>query len=676
MVSFILYCDRVPFVQLKPTGPREVTRLLFALAIAGTCLALVVLATVLEAGTVVKASYTVVGLLLALVFVEIGRHGESDGPTGGLVPRRWAIKGVVAVAAISVAWLQVFEVAWPVLVGPIPLGYVLLYLQFAEMDDVDGALLAQLGLLFAVTSHVKLASTYFYHSYQDLIFHTAWTDGLVETGDLDHLSSFYDTFPGLHVSSGSLSVVAGLPVNDAILVLGLCSFAALLATIYAFLDRFTGLRSVAFLAVLFLSVSEQFVFYSNYFFPQSLGLTFLFVILFVATSEAGDVARATYVPWAIVTVALLLTHHFTFVLMLPIVGVLLAYEAWLRLDRPDPLDRFELGDRSKTEAALLRDRLPRSRVNPTLVVTPFVLAVSKWMVFDREFLRGMLGLSSQIATSLPGRGTGADASASTFYLGLPPVDRVTVANAVEWLAGVDGVYATVLVALFATGLVALVVERRPRHPAVPLAIVALCGSVLVFETPVSIATGHRLAVPFAVFVLFVGAYGVHWATGDASGRRVVPVAILVFLFAASGPVMAMHDVENHTALPESSGEYTQAEYEQLQSTTEFVDQHQAAPVASFRTERHMFQYLHPWMSIPVHDYNGTRLSDDLRVANETLVSPEPILYNEDWANHRITYAHDDTPYDYSVLLSRSWLEEYQASGNHTYDAGTIGIVED
>lgn len=675
MVSFIPACRRFTCVQVKPARSRDATRLLFGLAIACTCVGLVAVAAVLDLGTAVKAAYTTLGLLLALALVELGRRGESDGSSGGLLPRRWAIKGVVAVAAISVAWLQVFEVAWPVLVGPIPLGYVLLYLQFAEMDGVDGALLAQLGLLFAVTSHVKLASTHFYHGYQDLIVHSAWTEGLVETGELDHLSSFYDTFPGLHVSSGSLSVVSGLAVNDAILVLGLCSFVALLATIYAFLDRFTGLRSVAFLAVLFLSVSEGFVFYSNYFFPQSLGLTFVFVILFVATSEGDDVARPTYVPWAIVTVAVLLTHHFTFVLMLPIVGVLLAYEAWLRLDRPDPLDRSDLGDCNETEAALQLDRLPRSRVHPTLVVTPFVLAVSKWMVFDREFLRGLLGLSSRIASSLPGRGTGADASASTFYLGLPPVDRVTVGNAVEWLAGVDGVYATVLVALFATGLAALAVERRPRHPTVPLAIVALCGSVLVFETPVSIATGHRLALPFAVFVLFVGAYGVHWATGDASGRRVVPVAVLVFLFAASGPVIAMHDVENHTAVRESSGEYTPAEYEQLQSTVEFVDLHQATSVASFRTERNMFQYLHPDMTIPVHDYDGTRLSTDIRVANETLVSPEPILYNEDWSNHRLTYAHDDTPYDHSVLVSRSWLEEFQASGNHTYDAGTIGIVE-
>lgn len=652
-----------------------------ATAVRGVLLALLLanlaglaaVAQLVDAATAVKGAYTTAGLVAALVVVETGRHRGDAGLALPDVPPRWALKVVVLVAALSVVVLRLGGPSRLVLAVLVPLGYVALFYQYLRADEVGGSMLGQLGLLFATLGAVRYETTHFYFGNGDLVSHSAWTRDLVATGAADHLPTGYETFPGLHVASGVLSSIAGFGANDAILVLGVCSFGVLLATVFLFFDRYTGQSSTAFLAVVFLSVSSTFVYYSTYFFPQSLAIALLFAVFYLATTAGATVRREEYLVWLSVVGAALLTHHFTFVVTLPIVVVLLGYDLASRLaSSPPDVGEAGLGTWLRGTSVPGSDA-SAARVHSVLLSAPYLLAGAKWTLFDREFLSGFVELAGQVlAETLSGGTTGADATV-TVYLGTSPPDPL--AAAVRSLASVDGVHQAAVFAAIVVGALAVLFADRGDPTVRTLAVIGAGGSLFLLALPVEVFTGQRLALPFAAFVFFLAALGVEWVLDRARGAQVLPVVALVALLAATGPLVAMADVGDHAREPQPRGEYGESEFRQLSAAAEFVRRNDAERVTSFNVDRSVYAYYEHSRPEPNLARTEHSPSDSLEVTEGTLRAPDAILYNENWADHRLRHdASDESLVGRHALVSEAWLAEYTAAHDTTYDAGEVGIV--
>lgn len=130
----------------------------------------------------------------------------------------------------------------------------------------------------------------------------------------DPLNPVVGSYPGIHVATAMLSKLSGLSLfvsGQLILVVAHC---LALGAVFLLADRFLGSRKIAALAAFIYGCNPAFLFFDAQFSYESLALPIAIAILAVATWRpqiTGRRSMAVLLPSAIMTAALVLTHHIT-----------------------------------------------------------------------------------------------------------------------------------------------------------------------------------------------------------------------------------------------------------------------------------------------------------------------------------------------------------------------------
>lgn len=591
---------------------------------------------------VIKASYTTIGLVTAL-FLALLATGSKNRLSYS-IPSKYDQKVLISIACYSIFLLIIFNSMTVVIGLLIPLGYAILLLQYIRVKEISASLISQLALMFVVSASAKLTVTYFYIGNMDLIKHTKFTRQLLQENSPSAITSNYEGFFALHANAGIISETTGFTPHNSIIILGIASFTALIGILFSFYRRYTGSKHLAFLSVFLLSASSGYLFFSNYFYPQSLGLTFFFILLYIAiASRSSLIYTQMVVVGFIIASALVITHHFSFVLMLPII-------AWL-------LATGRLGSRHTA-----RQIDPLSSV----LLIPYLIALYYWGDFGRTFFKALFGISTSVIETFGSAGISSGGQQSIILLGTNPISN-SISTAVAWLITPNGLYQITLVALLSLGVACFLVNFDQTWEIGPLFLLGFAGAGLLLDTPLTLKSLFRLSFPFSIFVFVVCGLGMKYLIDSAGSSEIsiatLSVIVLVTLFVSSGFLMGATDIGHYQrGTDPRQASISESEYVQFQSVANFINTHKSTPVSSFVVSDQML------------DLFGASSSSTLTV-NKSIKSRHLLVYNENWPKYRLRYTKDGTPYLRYVRMSEPWLQNYTTTTNIVYDAGLIGIAE-
>lgn len=625
-------------------GSRARTLLVLSVLASVTVFGLISYFTTLTFG--IKTLYVTTGLLIALFILEASGH---EVPIPSSLPKfspKHCQKIVLILAFLSFAILELFEAVTTVLLFVIPVAYALLACQYFQLSRITYSLLTQLTLLFFVTSYAKLASTYFYIGNLDLIKHTDYTVSLIKAGRTSAINADYAGFPILHIASGSISQITSINPHDSIILFGIFVFTTLIPCIYLFLESQLADSKAAFLSVLFVSTSNLYLFYSNYFFPQSLAMALFFLLLFVSSRSSPTYGVRFSVVGILIGTTMVFTHHFTFILVLPILVIFL-------------MSRYMEGLSVYTGS---HSQIVQHPFNWIGVGLSYIVAIYYWGDAGRSYLTGLVVISGDIISSLSGLGlTTGVGSRRIYLLGVNPVSQ-SIKNSIYWILSVNGIYNILLVALISIGFVSLIERDRQLWKIFPFALLTVFGSILILDTPLTIKSAQRLAFPLSIFIFALAGWGFRHLTADISGGNIIPVILLILVFSAVGPLLATNDVENHQGTVDPrQNVIEEGEYKQLLEASKFTENHHPESVSSFLLTAEMLRF-----------FSGVPVEQPV-IKNSTIESATPLIYSTNWHKYSSRYAGNTTYLNY-VRFSESWLIDYADNRSKTYDAGQIEIT--
>ncbi|WP_152423193.1 hypothetical protein [Natrinema versiforme] len=618
------------------------TKVIFGLLIVGSAIAAFAISFILSPPLAVKSMYTTIGFSTSLGILWYVGSAYANDSTISAVNQVQYQKLTIIIACVSII-LLIFGPILVVYLFLIPIGYASLIYQFITRNDVTKGMIFQLVILFFINSYSKIETTYFYIGNLDLIKHTKYINDLLSEGDPSAITSSYSSFPGLHVLSGSLSIVADIQPHGSILMIGTLSFAALLGALYTYIKVYTSSVRIAYLSVIFLSVSEGYLFFSNYFFPQSLALVLVFFLIFIATSSSKRSQSAFVIAGIPLVFFLIVTHHFTLLLILPVLFILYIFDIY---------------------AKIYTDSKPYiSSLNWTLILSSYLLALYYWGYDATEFLNTFVVISTSVLRTFTSMGVNTGSGGENiYYLGINEGGE-RIVDSLGWLFGINGVYQSLLISILSLGFVKVLQNISIRQNMFPLACLGFLGSVLVLDTPLSVTALIRLAFPLSIFVFIVAGYGTYEIIGNYEIRKGIPIIILIFVFSATGSMVAADDVQNYsgTEYPNQAS-ISEEEYRQLESVAKFNNQYGKKPLSSFSVTQEMLELF------------GTTANSELSVQNSSLDSTNKIVYNENWPRYQLRH-NSEGPYLSQIRMSEEWLQEDIDRSNKIYDSKEIGITE-
>jgi len=615
-------------------APRTILILLIVISLLG----LSAVYALLNAPLAIKGAYATIGMIIAVGLLSLSRDRGTNLEWLSPIQAR---KVVLLLSIFSIVLLVSFGAIVIVLGILLPMAYALLFIQYIHQDRVSEGLLAQLTLLFAVGSSAKISVSYFYIGNMDIIKHALFTNQLLREGSPSAISSNYEGFFALHTISGAVSEVTTISTHDSMVILGTLSFAALLGAIFKTIGYISNSRDLAFLSVLLLSASQTYLYFSNYFFPQSFALTLFFFILLVAIIMNRSVDDRVAFSAVLLSAVFVISHHFTFILVLPILGIFLFWDVYRK---------WHYGIRPSFSWALL--------------ALPYLAALYYWGETGKTFFSALIGISSSVIGSFwtIGVSTGGGGQ-RTILLGEMAIER-TIADSLVWLVGVNGLYQISLVALLSLGFVILLTDGDLLNQLVPIYLLGLFGAALLVESPLSIKSLSRLAFPLSIFAFIIGASGLKHLSDDieVGSRAALGTVILLSVFVAGGGLMAISDVENTQGIEDPrQGSISASEYYQLQASAQFIETHNEEPVS---TSAEMNQMLRLF---GVTDRSSVEIQD-------TSIMSRYVLYNENWIQYRVRLGGEG-PYLNYMRFSELWLDSYISTKGEVYDAGELGIVK-
>lgn len=594
----------------------------------------------------IKASYTTIGLIIGILIIESnGRLGLFGDVLQGL-EARWCGRIVVILSMLSISTLILFR-SIPLVVFLTSLGYVFLVLQFIRFDRVSPQLISQLILLFAINSFTKLYTTYFYIGSLDLIKHTRNVLGLLESHRISSIPDIYAKFPILHISSGSISLLTDVSPHDSIILLGIVLFSVGLVVLYILLKEYIGGQKLPFVTTLLVSVSPLYIYFSNYFFPQSFALVMFYLFIFAAVGSVYRRDKRYMTISFVITSSLIFLHHFTMVLMLPIVLVMV----------------ITLNERNEWLESI-SNTLKQTIFFCSL---PYLTSVYYWSTEGQGFITGLLNITVYVISTFMMKGIttgGTEVTQGFYHLGVEPVEK-TPMNAFEWLFSVVGITEILLVTSLVIGAVAILFTDHSSKIA-PLVGLGLVGSLLILETPITIKSMDRLAFPFSVFVYLVVGYGLMWLLENTDVSRSSMILIFVLLLSFVGPLTAVDDVENYrgTVDPKQTS-ISESEYAQLTTVARFHRSFETGSVGSFLVIRQMLHLF----KIPVAS------SDSVSINESRLRATDIFLYNDNWNKYQLRYASGETNMKVNhVRMSSEWLNTQVSLSNKLYSSGELGLI--
>lgn len=582
----------------------------------------------------IKSLYPLAGLLLALVVINFPYFQTRKTALRRSTIRRLQ-KLVLSICILSFVSLMTNTIVIWIYLVFLPVGYCLVAFQAMSSRKISLPLVSQLLFLFFISSYSKLETTSFYIGYMDLIYHTGYVKSLLTTGTISAIQSNYSGFPALHIVSGFISLITGSSPHDSIILLGIFSFSGLLVILFSLFRSYILNPTSAFYGTVFLSSSSLYLFYSNYFFPESFAIVLFFLLLLTSLRNL----RRTLILSFLVSTTLAITHHFTFVLFLPILIILFTYDS-----------------------KYIRGGVDKVSLNWVPISLAYCISIYYWGDAGRSFIHALFSFSAGVLSTIWSLGVSTGSgSRKTYLFGVQP-ESTSIVDAALWFVSIGGVYQVLLVALCALSAVFILTsDNRSRglYAIVPLAFI---GSLLVLDTPITIKSLSRIALPFSIFLFLLIGWGFEQYTSNQQRASIIPRLFLIYLFVSAGALVATNDVYNHSnSVDPKQSSISNSQYVQLESTSLFISQHHPGNVSTFLVMRAM-----------ITEVFDTRNVVPPTISNSTIDSSS-LVYYTGWSNYRLRYGGEQVYLRY-VRISPSWIHQYVYSNNHIYDAGEVGIT--
>ena len=526
----------------------------------------VLVSTLLPTTVVVKAGYVLVAILcsLPLFYVTSGSGFEerTTPVSPGSCLKVVTVLGLGTLFAVEVTGSRLV----PLLLF-LPAAYLVVGTQLPTAR-APVSFLGQLMVVFAVPLVAKYLVTGFYFGGTDTLVHVPAIEGLLASHSIRGIPGTYTYFPLFHVLLGSVSLLTTLPPYDSLVVTGILVYTLLVPVTYlAAREYFRSTRVARAVAVGF-TVAPSVSYYSLYFFPQSLAIA-LFVVaalVFVRARTARSNHRRYTVLFLVLLFATTLTHHLTYLLLLPLVGVVVVvYGLQAGLDS---LRRVRSGERVRHRSSGL-----------LLPLVGLSMALVYWSFSQRAILTGFVVGLLGVVTVTTGGGT------ASYLFGVAPTTD-TVVRALGWYLTPNGVFYSALALLFLMGFYEFV-QHRARYGGQTSTVVAgLVAGGLLLPTPISLPAMHRFKLVLAVFALVPMGLGIaRLFSVRARYRRYAAVSLV--LLAVIGGVSSLttttaDDVHAvHPGERQAQVAFTRAEYRMVSTTTGFVGRYGGGnPVSS------------------------------------------------------------------------------------------------
>jgi hypothetical protein len=567
-------------------------------------------------------------------------YGTTDAARGVAyrIDERVQRTGVYVTCALTVGSVALTNEPLVVVVGLV-VGYTLVVRQLFA-DVVPERIVPQITALFLLSPVTKYLTSGQYIGHGDLLVHTRLAEDIMSAGSLEAIAAeSYFAFPGLQLIAGTVGSITGLGPYDGLLLAGLAGYAVLLPAVFLVVSRFTGSATLALYTALAVACLDGISFFASYVFPQSIATIMVAVLAVLASLVSRDAIKWEVTgAFVVVAVALSVTHHLTQVLFVPVVGVaLLVY-------------------------------VTRGRAAPGEVLTNRVLALLSIVAVVtavRLVRTGFLDRLVRNGLSLVQGGPLAGYTRSvSLGFGRPPRTG-TVSAALEWLISPYGIYLVLLLLVFSVGVVGFLrMTDRPTTYAT-LFWAGVVGSVLIFETPVSVKSLIRIRSPWLfVFAFVIGMGLLQLKRRTGTRRSAMAMMAVIVALAATAPVVTADDYYDLDPRPNVQTSFSDQEVEELRAVSGYSGGLARPPVAFTLTQQTM-------------ERHGVGDARTARLEGRQLVLPEGhFIYRSRWPGHKVhfTVSEGDRLYSNSLYVAGSWLGQRVAGGNKVYDVGGTGVM--
>lgn len=626
-------------------------RYYFPVSISFSALTLALVYLLVDPTYGILGAYSVLGLVVAAAMYYRAPDQVVSRPSE--VPS-WAPKVVYVSCLLSLSLALLTGHSLWVAAG-LFVGGGTLIVQLSESPP-SRSLLIQILAVFFLSPVVKYLNSGFLLAGSDVARHVTRTQRVLQAENLNGLSgSRYFEFPGLHLITGSTSIITDLSVYDSMMILAPAVLALVVLVTYVvtyeITDNYTYALCVAFAVVL----NDIFLIYSSIFHPQSLAFTFVYLMVFVWAVTRDDSVR--YVILLVIIIApLVFTHHLTLLLFAPVVATMSGLYV---------LHRFT------NVSALIRSRPFRTAVIVGVTVTGY------WVLVAEDFI---LEFQLAISTLLLGGLRGNQMEVSYLQYGDRSAE-VTVDLAIQWLFSPFGLYLISLMALFSIGTVTILrktdrseLVQKSTHSRVfkSASLAGMLSAAIMFDTLIGIKSLKRIRLPWVIpFSLVVG-YGIYWVAirygRPLLNRRNIPwrsvaAALLLISLATTAPLATGDDYYEMDPRPSIQNDFSEGEYRQLQAVGSFASKYDNDITTVYAT-RLLLQ------ANGLHDMRNLYYED-----NEVIVPSGNFVYREQWTKHMVQFRfYKSGFYSSRIVMSEEWLNNHVERSNKTYSSGQVGLL--
>jgi hypothetical protein len=613
----------------------------------------------------IKGGYALLGILSGAAVYQLitrRRSGEFESHTTSRFRQSDGLLIRAVVALVLGAYLYTYSTGerFGAVLAVLAAGFTLVAYRLLTAGATRGVV-ASVAALFTVGPITRYLSTGFYFGDVDVLGHVRAIELLVETGDVASVGTAYATyssFPGLHVVSGVISTVAGVPAYDSLMLLGTVTcLAAVVSTVHLGRVLLSPIEGVG--VGLVFAILSLIQFYTSYFYPQAFATTVLVVLLYVLARRNHTPPTFHYSLSVVAVGAVLvlaLAHHVTQLLLLGIVFVLYA---------PSAVTETDIGRRLRVNSDV-----PRA-VTLSLAVVAGVSYLGLTRTAIIEYAAAFVGerVTDPFVSDLGGEPT---------VIGLgTAVPFQNATDAFVSLFYVDGIYYICLTALFVLGVVVLTTRFEQYGPIAGYVLLGLLGSLFVLRTPL-INVASRLALPLAVFFAIVAGVGLAWLVGGVTNEiersedprgRLASLAVigLVVTVGVTGPLVAADDLyglhggpnlwETYTT-PEQQVEFSERELAELRTTVSHVDRHTDSTTML-------------WVTREASDRFGGEERSRPNVSEAGIRTDDPLVYRTAWKEHQVGAG---VPLN-TLVMEDSWLDREIDASNKVYTSGSVGMVD-
>lgn len=525
---------------------------------------------ILPRPTVIRAGFTTVGAVVALVLFAVSR-GERTDDARRLSPPL-ATKVVLVGAGVAVvAAARLNSRLLPFLVV-LPLGLFVVASQIRGEPSVP-AVLTQVGSLFAALQLGKYVTTGFYFGGTDTFAHVAAVDTLIEARYTTAIPHGYDLYPVFHFVIGAVKHATGLPAYDALVLTGVGVMTLVVPIAYVLGRSVLGSTRLGLSAALAVPVLEFFSYHALYFYPQALACVFLLIGIFVNSQlrQADDerVFRRLSVFVIALVATMVLTHHLTYILFAGVAAAAV----------PVALLRPTLFGQSAARVGAFRYRW----LFPGVIGAVFLLVY--WSYSPSLITVGIVELTAGVLFDVA---TVPTEQLYTYGVSLPAdgVDR-----AVAWLLTPTGVYASGLTALLLVAAYELATGFRAYRRGFTLTVTGLGLSALLLPLPVAIPQIERLKFVVALVALFPLSVALRRSLSVDRRHAVAALVVVAALGGATGfTVLVADDLpETYIDEPREQVAMSDAEFESVGMTAAFLQRRGDGPAATDRVTNRAFE---------------------------------------------------------------------------------------